>query len=141
MTICPFCDLENIKNQIFYKDKNFYGLYNIKPILLGHSLLISKRHIEHLFDLNGEESKLLLPTLKKITKALLNAYEANSFDLSLQEGKPAGQMIPHLHIHIIPRKSGDLKEDWPEAMAKREKGKRISDEEIKENVEKIKVIL
>lgn len=123
---------------MFYKDEKFYGLYNIKPILSGHSLLIPKRHIEHLFDLDEDESRLLLPMLKKITKALLKAYETENFDLSLQEGRPAGQMVSHLHIHIIPRKSGDLKEDWPEAIRKRERRERISDEEIKENVEKIK---
>jgi bis(5'-adenosyl)-triphosphatase len=138
---CPFCDSENIKNQIFYEDEIFYGLYNIKPIVPGHSLLIPKRHVEHLLELNDEEMKMLLPVLKKIIKGLLKTYDADSFDLSLQEGKPAGQMVPHLHVHLIPRVLGDLQENWPEALAKREKGKRISDEEIKENAEKIKRFL
>ncbi len=138
MKDCVFCYLKKIKDEIFYESKYFYGIYNIKPIVPGHSLIITKRHVPRFLELNKEELEELIPTMKKVTKVLLKVYKAPDFDISLQDGKSAGQTIQHIHFHIIPRKPGDIWGTWIKHIREMEKAERIPDEVVKENVKKIK---
>lgn len=134
----PFCDHEKIAHEIFYEDKYFYGVYNLNPITPGHSLLITKRHIQSFLDLNKDELNNLVPAILKILKAILKAYECKDFDLSLQDGMEAGQIIPHFHLHIIPRKPKDMEGSWHRRLSEEERKIGISEEEMIKNVEKIK---
>jgi len=103
---CPFC-LEAPAAEIF-RTSSWRGIYNRSPVLAGHSLLVPLRHVEHLVDLSEEEAATLVPTLTRLAAALTATYGGSGFDVALQEGVAAGQSIPHLHVHCLPRKEDDL---------------------------------
>lgn len=110
---CPFCN-SNIDKSRFSESENFLAIYNIAPILPGHSLIIPKRHVESLLELNNEELHEMMIFSRNTTKMLLEMFKSSGFDWTIQEGEDAGQSVPHLHLHLIPRKSNDLPQpgDW-----------------------------
>ncbi len=112
-TYCPFCSVI-IYQATFAESKNFLAIYNIAPILPGHSLVIPRRHIEGLLDLCDQELSELAIFGRDTTKILQNAFGTTGFNWTVQDKEEAGQNIPHLHLHIIPRSSGDLAHpsDW-----------------------------
>jgi bis(5'-adenosyl)-triphosphatase len=116
---CPFCNT-NILDAEFAESENFRAIYNRAPILAGHSLVIPKRHVTGLMDLNESELCEFVAFGRKSLKILLRAFNARSFDWSIQEGEEAGQTVPHLHLHLIPRKPNDLTRpgDWYSQLCK-----------------------
>ena len=112
-TTCPFCR-EDVQAGHFAASDNFLALYNLAPILPGHSLVIPRRHILSLMELDDRELCELTLFSRDVVKILQKAFGSRSFDWTIQEGLDAGQSIPHLHLHIIPRVQGDLPQpgDW-----------------------------
>lgn len=110
---CPFCRSE-LKEYVFFESENFLATYNIAPILPGHSLVIPKKHIESLLDLSDKELFEFVSLGRSVVKILTKAFDTDSFNWTIQEKPAAGQTVPHLHMHLIPRKSDDLPEvgDW-----------------------------
>jgi len=110
---CPFCSAE-IENQVFLGTESLMAVYNIAPILPGHSMVIPRRHVETIFDLNENELAEMFRFSRKVTELLMKVFDCEGFDWSLQESEAAGQSVAHLHLHIIPRKPGDLARpgDW-----------------------------
>lgn len=110
---CPFCDL-NIEKFGFLSSQNFLAIYNRSPILPGHSLIIPKAHFKSLLELPTS----LLPEMMELSirsvKLLMKVFHAEAFDWTVQDGWAAGQTVPHLHVHLIPRIEGDLATpgDW-----------------------------
>ncbi len=103
-----FCKKRVINSQVYYKTKYLYVLYNIKPILPGHSLIIPKRHVEFLSELKDEEWLEVIKVIRKVVPVLLKRYNAdNSYNLAINVGPYSGRVVNHLHIHIIPRRKDD----------------------------------
>ena len=111
------------KSQIFYESplKLTNGIVNLRPIVPGHVLVIPKRITPKLADLTDEEYDDLWRSAQIIQKALESHYNATGFNVAVQDGRSAGQSVPHVHIHILPRKEGifernddvyDELEDW-----------------------------
>ena len=78
------------------------------PAALGHSLIIPRRHMLTLDDASEEETIALLALLKEAKALIGEKYGADGFNIGINEGLAAGQTVMHLHIHIIPRRSGDV---------------------------------
>jgi len=110
---CPFCH-PSVGASVFYENKDFLALYNIAPVLPGHSLVIPRRHHTSLLSLSDDEMIAFFHTARSALKIVLKAFQAEAFDFSLQEKPEAGQTIEHLHIHIVPRLKNDLPHpgDW-----------------------------
>lgn len=110
---CSFCNSEVI-DATFAESDNFRAIYNIAPILPGHSLVIPKWHIQSLIDLSDEELYEMITFGRNVVKKLLIAFHAQAFNWTIQEGEEAGQTVLHLHLHLIPRKPKDLLQpgDW-----------------------------
>lgn len=97
-----------VNNQVFYKSQHTYALVNIKPIVPGHVLVVPLRsNIIRFGDLTSEESQDYMLTLQLIHKFIIYTFKADSLNLAIQDGPEAGQSIPHLHTHIIPRYKTD----------------------------------
>jgi len=109
----PFCH-PKIKECVFLESNGFLAVYNIAPVLPGHSLIIPKSHITSIIDLDHQQRAEFLDATMKAVRILLKAFRTDAFDLSVQEKPEAGQTIEHLHLHIVPRKKGDLPQpgDW-----------------------------
>ena len=110
---CPFCST-NIRETVFAESENFRAIYNIAPILPGHSLIIPKHHLQSLMDLSESELCEMMIFGRNVVRILLSAFGVAAFNWTIQEGEEAGQTVPHLHMHLIPRESNDLPRpgDW-----------------------------
>jgi diadenosine tetraphosphate (Ap4A) HIT family hydrolase len=108
---CPFCYPSD--DLIVEGDASFMALYNRAPIVQGHLLVVPKDHASSIFELSESACRDLISFSRRITREMLRAYGKSDFDWLLQQGVAAGQTVEHLHIHIVPRKAGDL--DSPES--------------------------
>lgn len=78
------------------------------PISPGHTLVIPKRHVASFFEITHEERNELLALLDFAKSQLDNEYYPAGYNIGINDGTAAGQTVPHLHIHLIPRYTGDL---------------------------------
>jgi len=106
-TQCPFCDPTILERQTFYEDDLVLALCTHKPIYPGHCLVIPKRHVERFEHLTDEESAQIMRVLKEVDTAVVNIYDTSSYLLLQKNGLEAGQTVPHVHFHYIPRKAGN----------------------------------
>jgi bis(5'-adenosyl)-triphosphatase len=145
---CPFCD-PNIEETKFLESDNFLAIYNIAPILPGHSLIIPKEHLQSIMELSHSELCEMMVFSRDTVQVLLKAFGADAFNWTIQEGEEAGQTISHLHLHLIPRTPKDLASpgDWYPLLRKSESKAidsdarpRLSSIEMRETVEKIRKI-
>ena len=105
---CIFCKLSNLRVEREYK--NFYSIKDQYPVTKGHTLIITKRHLENYFDLNKNELDEFNKIIKK-EKILLEKSDSKicGFNIGINQGIVAGQTIMHCHIHLIPRRKNDTK--------------------------------
>ena len=102
---CIFCDILNGKRDghIFYEDDSHVAFLDKYPIDVGHSLVIPRNHHERITDMDSTDVGNLFAIVPKIAKAVLDASGADAFSIGQNNGRAAKQIIPHIHIHIIPR--------------------------------------
>ncbi|MCV0400694.1 MAG: HIT family protein [Nitrosopumilus sp.] len=102
---CIFCDILDGKRDghFLYEDKFHVAFLDKYPIDVGHSLVIPRKHYERITDMTSEDVGNLFSIVPKIAQAILNASGADAFSLGQNNGRAAKQIIPHVHIHIIPR--------------------------------------
>ena len=104
---CLFCNKK--KQKIIYSSEFIYVVRDSFPVTKYHSLIIPHRHVSNFFDLNKDELKDLSVALKKERESLLNLdKKITAFNVGVNSGKDAGQSIMHCHIHLIPRRKGDI---------------------------------
>lgn len=103
---CPFCSLppERIVGQ---KDFGIW-IYDGLPVSAGHSLIIPKRHVGSFFEVSSAERAGMLELLDQAKAAVDVARRPNGYNIGINDGAAAGQTVPHLHIHLIPRFLGDV---------------------------------
>ncbi len=104
---CIFC---NVKIQdIIYENKYAFVSYDSYPVSEFHSLIIPKRHIRNFFDLDEKELNACNQLIKKIRSKIENEDNlVEGFNIGTNAGIVAGQTIMHCHIHLIPRRKGDV---------------------------------
>jgi diadenosine tetraphosphate (Ap4A) HIT family hydrolase len=102
---CPFCTLQT--DRII--DSNEYGIVirDGFPISDGHTLIIPKRHVSSFFETTNDEKFALLDLLNRAQAVLKSELNPSAFNIGINDGKEAGQTVPHLHIHLIPRYKDD----------------------------------
>ena len=114
MSYCIFCKI--IKNELpsckIYEDNDFISFLDIAPVNKGHALVIPKKHCENLLDFPEELETQFIEVAKKVATAVTKATNADGFNLSLNNGEAAGQVVFHAHFHIIPRFKGDGHMHW-----------------------------
>jgi len=86
-----------------YHDSNIIAILDKYPIDKGHSLVITKKPYEKLTDMSNQEVAELFSKIPKIANAIIKATNADAFSIAQNNGKAAKQIIPHVHVHIIPR--------------------------------------
>lgn len=102
---CIFCDIldEKREGHFIYEDDSHVAFLDKYPIDVGHSLVIPRKHHERITDMDSQDVGRLFAIVPKIAKAVLEAAGADAFSLGQNNGRAAKQIIPHVHIHIIPR--------------------------------------
>lgn len=101
---CIFCKIVQKKApaSIVYEDKKTIAFMSIQPINVGHTLVIPKHHYENIYEISEKEIAYLYRIVKKITNATNKAVSAEGIRIIQNNGKAAGQVIFHMHVHIIP---------------------------------------
>lgn len=105
---CPFCTLPSER----IIDSNEFGL-TIRdgfPVSPGHTLVIPKRHISSWFEITSDEQLALLDLLARAKVVLQEELNPDGYNIGINDGPVAGQTVPHLHMHLIPRYIGDMKD-------------------------------
>ncbi len=138
---CPFCD-GAIVNATFAETERLRALYNLAPLLPGHCMIVPRRHVTRLRELTVAESTEMLTFAARVADLVLDLYGCTGFDLSLQEGEAAGQTVTHLHLHIIPRRPGDLPHhDWHSQLIDSTRRARLTPEEMATQVARLRQAL
>ena len=109
MNDCVFCNLDEsrieIENDLALSFKDLY------PVTNGHTLVIPKRKVQSFFDLTEEETAAMFELLHLQKEDLKNKDSSiTGFNIGINDGEDAGQTIMHCHIHLIPRRSGDMED-------------------------------
>ena len=113
---CIFCRMAagQIPVTKIYEDQVVLAFLDIGPISDGHTLVIPKQHFEKLHDCPAELLSQVGSRLGKIAKAVAAGMDSQGYNVLCNNGKAAGQLVEHLHFHIIPRNTGDgVFDRWP----------------------------
>lgn len=105
---CIFCAMADGQDRpIVARTPRFFAVRDKYPVSVGHTLLIPNRHVSRLGDLAIDEFTDLREILR-IVQVELAAENAEGFNIGVNEGEVAGQTVAHLHVHVIPRYTGDV---------------------------------
>ncbi len=106
---CLFCKIINgdIPSYKVYEDASTYAFLDINPCSEGHTVVLPKEHLESFNDMGPEEIAALFISVSRINKAIIKVLGVDGSNIGLNVGLAAGQVIPHVHVHIIPRTEGD----------------------------------
>ena len=109
MENCIFCKI--IKQEIpcykIYEDEDNLAFLDVNPHAKGHAMVIPKKHVSVLTDLDDNNVEKLFVAVKKVTQMLKEKLNPDGFNGGWNNGEVCGQTVPHLHIHIMPRYDGD----------------------------------
>jgi histidine triad (HIT) family protein len=113
---CVFCQI--VKGEIpshkVYEDDDVYAFLDISPINYGHTLVITKEHYNNMEAITEEDLCKLISAVKKIGKALKDGLGVRGYNISENNDPVSGQVVPHIHFHVIPRRSKDGLKLWPQ---------------------------
>jgi histidine triad (HIT) family protein len=113
---CIFCCIIAGRSPVaeIYEDPDFLVLMDKYPINLGHTLVIPKRHYDNLLSMPPKHVGGLYSLVTIIAKAVVSAVKADGFNVGQNNGRAANQIVPHVHVHIIPRFNDDSPNGkWP----------------------------
>ena len=106
---CIFCKIAkgDIPSAKIFEDGNVIAFLDINPATKGHCLIMPKEHFETFLDAPTDKIYHLTDITKKIAKAMSQALGNKGYNILVNNSKDAGQIIPHLHFHLIPRYEND----------------------------------
>nr|XP_023649772.1 bis(5'-adenosyl)-triphosphatase isoform X1 [Paramormyrops kingsleyae]XP_023649773.1 bis(5'-adenosyl)-triphosphatase isoform X1 [Paramormyrops kingsleyae] len=93
---------------VFLRTELSFALVNRKPVLPGHVLVCPVRVVERFRDLRPEEVADLFKTVQRVANVVEQHFQATSLTIAIQDGPEAGQTVKHVHVHVLPRRTGDF---------------------------------
>ena len=109
MDNCIFCKIikKEIPNYTVYEDDHVLAFLDIHPRAKGHAVVVPKLHTETLLELNDELLGFLMAGVKRTQEKIDHVLPPDGYNVGWNHGEAGGQVVPHLHIHIMPRWNGD----------------------------------
>jgi len=106
---CIFCQIVSgsIPAEKVFETEHFLAILDIHPIAPGHTLVYPREHHETLLDLPPDQVGELFASVQKVGREVVRTQGAEGWNMFVNNHKCAGQAIPHVHVHVIPRKTGD----------------------------------
>jgi histidine triad (HIT) family protein len=106
---CVFCKI--VKGEIpchkVYEDDTTLAFLDVKPHAKGHTMVIPKRHGETMFDVDESISMAVMGATIKVMQKIQDVLQPDGFNVGWNHNTAGGQVVPHLHVHIMPRYMGD----------------------------------
>ena len=136
MEECVFCRIVagEIPSYKIFESRHAMAFLDVMPAAEGHSLVIPKKHFETLTDAPETELKEVIAAVQKIARAIMKATNSEGFNVLQSNNRAAGQVVQHLHFHVIPRKQGD-------GLSFRWEHKRLLEKDAETLLEKTKKLL
>ena len=129
---CIFCKI--VAGQIpsikIYEDADVLAFMDIGPIVKGHALVIPKAHYNPLAATPDDVLAKVIAVVRRVAQALQDGLGADGVNVHQANGAAAGQVVPHVHFHVIPKPSagGGLGIEWPSGRLEGDEGRRIAAE-------------
>jgi diadenosine tetraphosphate (Ap4A) HIT family hydrolase len=102
---CPFCTLT--ESRVLFQSELAVGVSDAYPVSPGHTLIVPRRHVGSYFALTGTELEAMNEMLHRAQRDLSGRLRPSAYTIGINDGPAAGQSIPHVHGHLIPRYPGD----------------------------------
>ena len=130
---CIFCKIVAGELPCYkvYEDDDVLAFLDVAPVSFGHVLVVPKKHFVNMEDIPEDELCKVIKAVKKIGKALKGGLGVAGYNVQVNNDPIAGQIVPHIHFHVIPRREGDGLELWPQG--------KYGEGEAEEILEKIKI--
>lgn len=114
MEDCIFCKIVRgeLPGEKVYEDEDTFAFLDRKPVNPGHTLVIPKKHSDNLYEADNDSLTATMMTTRKIAIAIKKALGADGINVHINNDRGAGQVVFHLHLHVIPRHNGDGRELW-----------------------------
>lgn len=111
---CLFCKIakKEIPSEVIYEDDRTFAFLDINPNNIGHALVIPKSHAKNIYEITSDEFTKVMETVHRLAPAIKSALNADGINLGMNNDPAAGQIIPHAHVHIIPRYTDDGFKHW-----------------------------
>ena len=103
---CPFCSLPLAR--IVDSDAMAVAVHDAFPVAPGHTLVIPLRHVGSFFELEESEQLAMLVLLNRVRMRVGVEFAPDGYTVGINDGRAAGQTVPHVHLHLIPRHAGDV---------------------------------
>jgi histidine triad (HIT) family protein len=106
---CVFCKIISgeIPSHKVYEDEKTIAFLDIRPVNAGHTLVAPKKHSHNIFDIPSDDWTAVAETVRRLAIAIEKGVEADGVNIAMNNREHAGQVVPHPHVHIIPRFKGD----------------------------------
>ena len=106
---CLFCKItsKKIPALIVYENDSVLAFLDIEPKALGHTLIIPKHHSSNIVDLPESSVAPLFSAVKAVANLLISRLGAEGLTIGINQGRASGQVVDHLHVHLLPRFDGD----------------------------------
>ena len=114
---CVFCKIVSgdIPADIVYEDDACMAFLDISPIAEGHTIIVLREHHKNLMDVPDEGAAAMILACKRVGRAVTAALNADGFNVFCNNERCAGQVVEHIHMHVVPRREGDgLKLERPQ---------------------------
>ncbi len=133
--MCLFCSIVagDIPAEKIYEDEHTLAFLDIAPVNSGHTLVIPKIHATNIFDIDADTFSHVMKTVHTLAPKIQKVTGADGVNIAINNEEAAGQVVFHLHVHIIPRFSDDGHRLWH--------GKKATPEDLKEMGEKLRAIV
>ena len=114
MEDCVFCKIISgtLPSEKIYEDEETFAFLDIKPVNPGHTLIVSKAHYRNIFDIPEPVWLSMMKTTHRLVPIIKESTNAGGINISMNNERPAHQLVFHAHVHVIPRFEGDPHKPW-----------------------------
>lgn len=109
MDDCIFCKIISgeIPSHVVYEDDATFCIMDIQPLTRGHLLVMPKKHVERFGDMEERDVIPVMLTVHRMVGAMSSVFQPDGYNIFQNNGRAAGQIVDHLHVHLVPRRKGD----------------------------------
>jgi len=106
MSECIFCQItqKQLPASVVYEDEQVVAFLSNRPVNEGHTLVVPKKHYANIYEISQDETAYLFKIVKRVALAVRDSVEAEGIRIVQNNGEAAGQVVFHLHVHVIPMK-------------------------------------